>query len=164
MRFETATDSTGAAGSRPIPLGGVTASGGPDAATTAVRFLQALGRRDFAELESLLAPDVWMRALLPRKLREGGTAEEAVEAFRSWYGGAPELQVLELEHDTMANRELLRYRFRLRPDWAPDQWHEIEQVGYCRVTDGRISRIDLSCTGFHPTEDPDPRQAGEARQ
>jgi hypothetical protein len=35
----------------------------------------------------------------------------------------------------------------------------IEQTGFCRVKDGRISRIDLVCTGFHPLTESDMRVA-----
>lgn len=57
------------------------------------------------------------------------------------------------EHHTMAGREFVRYRFMLRPGWAPERWHVIEQAGYCRVHDGVITRMDLACTGYFPIED-----------
>jgi flavin-dependent dehydrogenase len=124
---------------------------GPD--HPAVAFLDALRRRDFDGLERLLAPDVWMRALLPSKVREEKDARGAVSAYRLWYGGAGECRLLEAEHHTLAGRDYLRYRFLVRPDFAPDRWHVVEQAGFCRVKDGRISRLDLACTGFHPTDE-----------
>ena len=120
----------------------------------AVAFLDALRRRDFAALERLLAPNVWMRALLPSKMREEHDAAGAVAAYRQWYGGAGagECRMVDAEHHVMAGRDYVRYRFLLRPDFAPDRWHLIEQAGFVRVKDGRISRIDVVCTGFHPIE------------
>lgn len=115
-------------------------------------FLEALARRDFEALAECFAPNVWMRALLTRRLHESTTAEGAVAAYREWFGGAPAFEVLFVEQHTMAEREYLAYRVRLRPDWAPDQWHVIEQVGFCRVKDGRITRLDLSCSGFFPSD------------
>ncbi|HVS14554.1 MAG TPA: NAD(P)/FAD-dependent oxidoreductase [Thermoanaerobaculia bacterium] len=131
----------------PAPIATIAAPDHP-----AVAFLDALHRRDFDALERLLAPDVWMRALLPKKVREEHDAAGAAAAYRLWYGGAGECRMLDAEHHTMAGREYVRYRFVVRPDFAPEQWHLVEQAGFCRVKDGRISRLDLVCTGFHPTE------------
>jgi hypothetical protein len=118
----------------------------------AVAFLDALRRRDWTALEQLLAPDVWMRALLPKRVLEENTAIGVAAAYRHWYGGSGECQMLQAEHQTMVGRDYLRYRFLLRPDFAPEQWHVVEQTGFCRVKDGRITRIDVVCTGVHPVE------------
>jgi hypothetical protein len=48
----------------------------------------------------------------------------------------------------------VRYRVAERPAWVPEQWHVIAQTGYLRVRDGRISRLDLVCTGYHPVVEP----------
>ncbi|HSF15917.1 MAG TPA: nuclear transport factor 2 family protein [Vicinamibacteria bacterium] len=119
----------------------------------AAMFLDALGRRDYDALSSLLAPNVWFRALLPRKLYDLDNRQEAIATFRSWFGGAADFQVLETDHHTLVSREYIRYRFLLRPDWGPEQWHVIEQVGFFRVKEGSISRLDLVCTGFFPLEE-----------
>ena len=125
-----------------------------DAAT---EFLEALVRRNFEELATLFASNVWLRALLPRRLHESTNAPDAVEAFRGWFEGARDFRVLSLEHHPfVGGREIFSYRFLLRPDWAPEQWHVIEQVGYFRVKEGRISRIDLVCSGFLPSDELEP--------
>ena len=121
----------------------------PDPADTVDCFLAALGRQDFESLEACLAQNVWFRALLPKSLHESNTAKEAVEAYRSWYGSARRFKVQTLEHSAAAGREHLRYRFLVLPPWAPEEWHLIEQSGFCRVKEGRISRLDIVCTGFH---------------
>lgn len=123
----------------------------PDVARS---FLAALGRRDFDDIERHLATDVWFRALLPRGLEEARSASETREKLSSWFSGAEPFRVLENDHHSLEGREHLRYRFLLRPEWAPEQWHVIEQVGFCRVKEGVISRLDLVCTGFFPTEAP----------
>lgn len=93
--------------------------------------------------------------MLPRRVHESKTGDEALAVLRRWYGSAPDLSVVTLEHHTMVGREYVGYRFRLRPDWAPEQWHLVEQVGFCRVKDGRIHRLDLVCTGFFPVAEND---------
>jgi hypothetical protein len=118
--------------------------------TPAARFLKVLGELDFAELERCLAPDVWFRALLPRKVHESNTAQDAVSTFRAWFQGTGGSRLLEADHHTIAGRQYVRYRFLVRPEWARDQWHVVEQAGFCRVKENRVSRLDLVCTGFFP--------------
>ena len=108
---------------------------------------------DFDALEDCLAPDVWFRALQPRQLHESTTARAAADAFRSWFGGDSRAEILETDHHTVGGREYLRYRFLVHPYWAPEQPHVIEQTGFCRIKDGRISRLDIVCTGFFPIAD-----------
>lgn len=117
------------------------------------RFLGALLQRDFDTLEALLDPDVWLRALLPRHLDERHGAAGVAGAFRSWYGAAEELVVVSHVHDMVADKERIGYRFRLRPDWAPEQWHVIEQTAFLSVREGRVRKIDLACSGFIAVSD-----------
>ena len=121
----------------------------------ATRLVEAVTTRDFAALERLLAPNVWFRVLLPRRIEEGHSADLAIGAIRRWFGGAAAFRVLGSQRHTMAGREFVGWRILLKPDWEPETWHEIEQSGYCRVKDGQISRLDLICTGFYPTN-PEP--------
>lgn len=116
------------------------------------RFLEALRHGRFDELGTLFAPDMWLRNLLTRTVHESNTVVAAVEAFRGWVGTPHGRRMLQAEHHPMAGREFIRYRFLLRPAWAPERWHVIEQSGYCRVQDGVISRMDLACTGYFPVE------------
>ena len=122
----------------------------PVGSDTVHRFLEALGRRDFDALEATLAPNVWFRGLLPKSLHESTTARETADAYRSWYGDASRFELLDAERYELPGRHYLRYRFLLLPSWAPEEWHVIEQAGFCRVKDGSISRLDIVCTGFHP--------------
>lgn len=130
-----------------------TPSAPPPAEDVSARFLDLLARGDFAAVGELLTPNVWVRALLVREVHESNTAAAAVEALRDWVGSPHGARILDAEHRPMAGRERLRYRFLVRPKWAPETWHVLEQTGYCRVKDGRISRLDLVCTGYYPADD-----------
>jgi hypothetical protein len=126
-----------------------------DAPTTArptagERFIEALTARDHDALHDLLAPDVWLRALLPRHLDEHHGAADVAGAFRGWYGTARAFEPVTVGHDTVVGKERVAYRFLLRPDWAPDTWHVIEQVAFLSIRDGLVRKIDLVCTGFMP--------------
>jgi len=126
-------------------------------AQAAERFLDAVSRRDFDELERGFAPNLWFRALLPRRILESNVASDAITAFRGWLEGANDFRVLAAEHRKSQGREFVSYRFLLRPDWAPEQWHIMEQSGYLREKEGRVSRLDVVCTGFYPVDEVDER-------
>jgi hypothetical protein len=112
--------------------------------------LTAITRRDELALLRLFAPDVWFRALVVREVLERHDALGAVAIYHGWFGRAEAFDVLGTSLAPAVSRSHLSYRVRLRPDWAPDVWHVIEQSGYVRVRDGRIARLDLVCTGFVP--------------
>ena len=116
------------------------------------RLMDAIVTRDFDGLSAILAADVWMRALLPREIVETHSAADTTEIFRGWLAPHDALEVRSTEQHTVEGREFFAYNLLLRPDWAPDVWHVLEQSGYCRVVNDRVSRIDLVCTGYFPTD------------
>jgi hypothetical protein len=114
--------------------------------------LRCLDAGDFDGLERLLAPTVWLRAVLVRRVHETSTARGAVDALRAWTATPHGRLLVDAGHHRMAGREFVRYRFLLRPPWAPEEWRVMEQCGYLRVCEGRISRLDLACSGYHPVD------------
>ena len=126
------------------------------AASVAGRLLDAIVTREFDSISVILASDVQMRALLPRSIVQTNTSEAAVETFREWFGAHKSCTVIATEQHTVEGCEFLSYSLRVQPDWAPDLFHIVEQSGYCRVTDDRVTRLDLVCTGYFPANrDPD---------
>jgi hypothetical protein len=118
--------------------------------TVARQLVDAIVTRDEDQLRERFSTDVWFRALIVRHTVESHDVESVIATFRSWFGGAVRLQVLHTATYPVGGREHLSYRLRLRPEWAPEHWHVIEQSGYARVQDGRVRRLDLVCTGFVP--------------
>lgn len=132
----------------------LTVTNASEHASPGQRFLDALTQRDFDGLEELLAADVWLRALLPRHLDEHYGPGETAGAFRAWYGTAEAIEAITQDIDKVVGKERIRYRFVLRPEWAPDTWHVIEQMAFLSIKDGLIRKIDLVCTGFIAVDDP----------
>lgn len=130
----------------------------PPDTDVAQAFLRAVVTCDDRRLRELLDDAVWLRAMLVREVVERHDADEAVAMFAGWFGTALEVRVLRSTTTSVATREAVTYRLRLRPHWAPDVWHVIEQTGYLRVQDGRIRRLDLVCTGFVPEPDLPPER------
>lgn len=110
-------------------------------------FASALAARDFGALASLLSPAVHMRALIPAGLRECAGSASAAALFADWFGACDPIETLGLQAETMADRVRIAYRLRLVEDGA---WFEVEQQVFCSVAEGRITTLDLLCSGFRP--------------
>lgn len=114
-------------------------------------FLESLANRDYERMATTLAATVHFRALLPPGPMAWNGPEEVTGAFRSWFGGAEDFELIDATVGEIAGRLHLSWRIRLRP--APfgigESWHVIEQQGYADATDA-IETLDLLCSGFHP--------------
>jgi hypothetical protein len=135
-----------------------TASNPPATAeTVAHAFIKAVVGADRHALTALLTEDVWFRSLLPRGAAEHHERDHVLGAIHGWFGTPHEVRVLATYHHGAGGREHVGWRVLVRPEWQPEVWHLIEQVGYVRVAEGRVRRIDLICTGFQPLVGFDPR-------
>ena len=108
----------------------------------------ALAQRDFARLADTLTADVRMRALIPPGTIELSGAENAAAKFSSWFGDAEEFELVRSGSDTVADR--LHVFYRLRVKRPGDPWKVIEQHLFCALDEGRITALDLVCSGFRP--------------
>ena len=117
------------------------------------RLLAALCGRDFDRLADLLAPDVELRALLPRGHAEWAGVPDVAGRFRAWLGDPGEFEVLEAAIGSIAGRVQLRWRFRLTADRLGEGAFVIEQQAYVATAGAAITRIDLLCSGFRSLAD-----------
>ena len=112
-------------------------------------FATAMAAKDTAALRGLLAPELDFKGLTPRKFWEGHTPDEALDVFfASWFGPEDDIQTL-LSHQTGAvgERQSVRYRLDIL---SPDGRHEVEQMAYFSVVDGRIGYLRILCSGYMP--------------
>lgn len=131
------------------PVGG---TGDHDAALQVARQLVgAVAARDRELVAASLAGDVRFRYLVPSGAgTEAGSAEAEATFFR-WFGDAGTVEIEDVRVEPIADRTSVSYRFRVL---KPAGWRLIEQRAYLDVgPDGRISEIDLVCSGFRPTGD-----------
>jgi SnoaL-like protein len=89
------------------------------------RFVAALAAQDEQALARCFAPDVRLRALIPRGLRERAGAADAAALVAGWFSDATRLDLVE----------------------GGDPY-VVEQHLYCTLGDGLIARADLLCPGF----------------
>ena len=114
--------------------------------SVATEFLDALARQDWIVVQSLLDQSVSFRVLTPRALREADDDTSAIAWLARWFGDADELTTLRSKVSTMCDRVSLSYRFRVHKD----RWYVIEQRGYADVVNGKITHLNLVCSGFRP--------------
>lgn len=116
-----------------------------DVREVATAFRDALAARDFAATRRVLADDIRFRALVPPGLRTESDADGTIERLTAWFGGADSFDVESSSIGEIEGRAAVTYRFRLHD---ADGWQSIEQHLMIDVEDGRITAIDLLCSGF----------------
>jgi hypothetical protein len=112
--------------------------------------IAALAECDFPRLAGILTPEVRMRALIPPGPIEISGAEAAAAKFSTWFGNAETLELIRSGSDTVADRQHVFYRLRIKkPGDIPKL---VEQHLLCALEGGRINAIDLVCSRFRPDD------------
>jgi hypothetical protein len=122
----------------------------------------ALAGRDFDRLAGVLATDTRMRALIPPGPVELSGAEPVAARFASWFGDLEGLELVDSGSDRVGDR--LHVSYRLRVKRPGDPWKVVEQHLFCAVGEGRITALDLVCSGFRPEAARDPASQAPARR
>ena len=112
------------------------------------RFVTAVAAQDEAALRDCLLPDVQFRALTPPGLRERTGADEAAALITGWFADSTEFRLLDSHGDAIGDRLHVSYRLAGVED---GEAYVVEHQLFCTVSDGRIGRLDLLCSGFRPT-------------
>ena len=121
----------------------------PATLTLGAEFALALAAKDFSRVLELMHPEIDFAGLTPSRHWDAGDAETAISGvLRAWFLDDDEIQALEqLECDTVADRERVRYRFSVR---NPKGHFLVEQQAYLSERDGRIGWMRVVCSGFRP--------------
>ena len=111
-------------------------------------FVTALVDGDAPRLAGTLAPDVQMRALIPPGPIEVLGAEAVAGTFAAWFGSAERLELIRSASEPVADRLHVSYRLRVRR--VGDPWKVVEQHLLCAHDGGRITTLDMVCSGYRP--------------
>lgn len=109
-------------------------------------FVTALAACDFERLHRCLAPDVRFRALIPPGPITATGATETVTLLRKWFGDSQDVRLIEKQVGLVGDRVSISYRLELEEDGS----RVVEQHAYADVANGRITAVDLLCSGFRP--------------
>ena len=117
----------------------------------AQRFADAFLANDWDNLRTVLADDVSFRALLPPRIVEIETADEAVSIMSGWFDGDQTVTEVEaVDTESMSVKERVTYRFRIRVD-STNRSYRVEQHAYLTLNnEGEIEKADLICSGWIP--------------
>jgi hypothetical protein len=114
-------------------------------------FLEALAKRDYRRMATILGSAVRLRAMLPRGPMAWEGPDDVSGVFSSWFGDAEDYELIDATVGEVGGRLHLSWRLRLRP--APFDigagWHVIEQQAYADAGQV-IESLDLLCSGFRP--------------
>jgi|SRR5215467_1972719 len=117
-------------------------------------FLKGLAAQDFARLTDALTSDARCRALLPRGPMEWNGAEVIADQFAHWFGDTEKYELVDAAVSEVGRRLHLHWRLRLQADRLGTGWFTVEQQAYADTDDGgRISHLDLLCTGYRREAD-----------
>jgi SnoaL-like domain len=111
------------------------------------RVVEAIAAQNEAALADCFAPEAELRALVPPGFRERTGAAEAAALITAWFADSTELDLVAGIEDAVADRLHLAWRFEVVEDGTP---YVVEQHLYAVVSDDRIERADVLCSGFRP--------------
>jgi hypothetical protein len=114
-------------------------------------FAEALSRKDFDAVASLLHPEVDFRGLTPSRNWEAGNPDDVIQGIlRQWFEESDDIdELLDVQTDFFADRERVGYRFR---GHNPDGDFVVEQQAYIGERDGQIGWMRVVCSGFRPLD------------
>jgi hypothetical protein len=113
-------------------------------------FAHSLAAKDAVALKAMLQPGLAFRAITPGKFWEAHDIDTIVDdtLLGTWL--APErriTKILSIETDTVGPLHRVGYRFGVE---RPDGGFVIEQQAYFAADGGRISWLQIMCSGFQP--------------
>lgn len=113
------------------------------------QFAEALGRKEFDRVKTLLHEDIDFRALTPRRAWEASNSADVVgDILTFWFDDGDHLEeIVSVQNDSFSDRQRVAYRFRGRNADGP---FIVEQQAYYTQRDGRINWMRVLCSGFRP--------------
>jgi hypothetical protein len=114
-------------------------------------FAEAVSRKDFGRVESLLDPEIDFQALTPRRTWQASAHAEVVgEILPTWFDDSDHIdQLAAVDTGAVGDRAHVAYRFHGHTDDGP---FVVEQQAYYTTRDGRIDWMRIVCSGFRPRE------------
>ncbi len=110
-------------------------------------FVDAIVAADFDRFQTLLAPDVRFRAIIPDEYQEASTAADARELVEDWFGETDHRELLGSTVDRVGDRLTMGYRLGLT---EAGERRIVEQHVAATVDGAWFRDLALVCTGFRP--------------
>ena len=110
-------------------------------------WIQAIVERDFGRLARLCHPDVSSSLLIPTRMIQLETANDLQKKIESWFSEYDSIESLHTNVEMIGERLGISYRLRCTVSGTSEAVH---QHVFGKISDGRIQRLWLLCSDFHP--------------
>jgi ketosteroid isomerase-like protein len=117
------------------------------------RYVTALADKDTEALLGIFASEVSFRGMTPGRFWDVNSPAEIVEnVLYQWFEPDDIVEAVEhVEVGKLVDRQRVVYRFRVR---TANKVYRVEQCAYFDLDDdGRVSRMNVICSGFRPLAD-----------
>lgn len=111
----------------------------------ATALASAVADRALDRLAPQLDEEVRLRALLPADQIEERGREAVLARFDVWFRDHDTITLADVAGDEVGDRVLVHYKLLIDPD---GEARVLSQTAVCSMRDGRVSRIDLVCSGY----------------
>jgi ketosteroid isomerase-like protein len=116
--------------------------------TVGDRLVQAIAAQDAGALAECFCADTRFRALTPSGVKERTGADETAALIAAWFGDSTVLELTDSRTGEVGGRLYVTYCFEGVEDGEP---YVVRQDLFCTLSDGKIARADLLCSGFLPS-------------
>lgn len=123
-------------------------------------WIRAIAGGVFERLEQFCQPEVVSQILTPRRNFHLETIADLAARYRMWFGECSNIQVEHSRVEWIGERLGIFYRFLLQKQ---GERFQIEQQLYCTLQGGRVTKLQLLCSGFQPAAPGEPATSPEER-
>lgn len=108
-------------------------------------WVRALTEGALDRIQSLCAPEVASVILTPKRYMTLESVGALVAKYHDWFDTCTDFQLITSRVGWVGERLGIFYSFLLQDG---GDWYRIEQQLYCTLSDGRVAKLHLLCSGF----------------
>jgi hypothetical protein len=110
-------------------------------------YVEYLSEKKFTNLAELFSDDIFFRALIPSSLITSNDSEEVAKRINNWFyvDDSEKYEILNSKVEVLV--DCLHIYYKRFETYKGTPYH-VEQHLYCEVSDGKIEKLSLICSGF----------------
>lgn len=111
------------------------------------KFIDNLSEKQFNNLAHLFSENILFRALIPSSLRTSNNPNQTASTIKNWFyvDDSEKYEILDSKVEVLVDCLHIYYKIFETYKGSP---YNVEQHLYCEVTDGKIDKLSLICSGF----------------
>lgn len=111
------------------------------------KFIDNLTEKKFDNLAYLFSENILFRALIPSSLRTSNNPNQAASTIKNWFyvDDSEKYEILDSKVEVLVDCLHIYYKIFETYKGTP---YNVEQHLYCEVSDGKIKKLSLICSGF----------------